>query len=108
MTDFLQHQSDLDDPAFVATLDELSFWASRFGHLLFQHIPLGPDRRILDLACASASRYSSWRMPAAPPASWSGRIPGWPPWHGPKKNAGSMGWRMWGWSGLMAPPSPSP
>ncbi len=51
MTDFLQHQNHLDDPAFAATLDELSFWSSRFGHLLFQHIPLGPDRRILDLAC---------------------------------------------------------
>src|SRR5215212_5440296 len=51
MTDYLQHRNALDDPAFTATLDELTFWSSRFGHLLFQHIPLGPHRRILDLAC---------------------------------------------------------
>jgi ubiquinone/menaquinone biosynthesis C-methylase UbiE len=51
MTDYLHHRTDLSDPAVVATMDELSFWSSRFGHLLFQHLPLGPHRRILDLAC---------------------------------------------------------
>ena len=51
MTDYLQHRTDLSDPDFVSVFDELSFWAARFGHLLFQHIPLSPDRRILDLAC---------------------------------------------------------
>lgn len=51
MSDYLEHHNDLSDPAFVDVLDELSFWSARFGHLLFEHIPLGPNRRILDLAC---------------------------------------------------------
>lgn len=51
MLDYLHHRNALDDPEFSSTFDELSFWASRFGQLLFQHIPLGPHRRILDLAC---------------------------------------------------------
>jgi arsenite methyltransferase len=51
MSDYLDHRNDLSDPDFVDVLDEVSFWSSRFGHLLFEHIPLGPNRRILDLAC---------------------------------------------------------
>ena len=51
MTDYLQHRTDLSNPAVVTVFDELTFWSSRFGHLLFQHIPLGPNRHILDLAC---------------------------------------------------------
>jgi ubiquinone/menaquinone biosynthesis C-methylase UbiE len=51
MSDYLEHRNDLSDPDFVTVFDELSFWSSRFGHLLVQHVPLGPKRRILDLAC---------------------------------------------------------
>lgn len=53
MTDYLERTSDYLDPEiaslFASVFDELSFWSSRFGHLLFEHIELRGHLRILDL-----------------------------------------------------------
>ncbi|MBD0372567.1 MAG: methyltransferase domain-containing protein [Pyrinomonadaceae bacterium] len=53
MTDYLKRVSDYRDPsiasAFASVFDELSFWSSRFGHLLFKHIEFRGSLQILDL-----------------------------------------------------------
>jgi len=51
MTDYLDRHTDFDDPAIASAIDEMSFWSSRFGSLLFEHLELRPDLTILDLAC---------------------------------------------------------
>jgi ubiquinone/menaquinone biosynthesis C-methylase UbiE len=53
VTDFLAPGLDAGDPAFASAFDELSFWSSRFGTLLFRHLDLAPDLRILDLGCGT-------------------------------------------------------
>jgi ubiquinone/menaquinone biosynthesis C-methylase UbiE len=47
--EFLQHQSDFNDPEVASILDELSFWAARFGALLFDNLEIRSYSRILDV-----------------------------------------------------------
>jgi arsenite methyltransferase len=53
MPDFLHRTYDLHQPGLASVLDEVSFWSSRFGSLLFKHLPLRPQVNILDLACGT-------------------------------------------------------
>ena len=53
MTDYLQRKIDLGDAEFASVFDELTFWSSRFGQLLFDRIEIRPHQRILDVGCAS-------------------------------------------------------
>lgn len=53
MTDYLKHKIDLGAPAFASVFDELTFWSSRFGRLLFDRIELRARLTILDVGCAS-------------------------------------------------------
>jgi arsenite methyltransferase len=51
LTQYLQHKND---PAAIAEVfDEVTFWASRFGALLFDNLQLHPKLRILDVGCAT-------------------------------------------------------
>src|SRR5205823_11163994 len=53
MTRYLQQSYNIDTPEMASVLDELSFWSSRFGALLFDHLQLRPDLNILDLGCGT-------------------------------------------------------
>lgn len=53
MTDYLEHKIDFNSPAIASVVDELSFWSSRFGALLFRHIELRSHIKILDVGCAT-------------------------------------------------------
>jgi len=53
MPDYLKHRNDFDDADFASVIDELSFWSSRFGHLLFDQIELRRGIKILDVGCAN-------------------------------------------------------
>jgi arsenite methyltransferase len=51
LTQYLQHKND---PAEIAEVfDEVTFWASRFGALLFDNLQLRHDLGILDVGCAT-------------------------------------------------------
>lgn len=51
MTSYLNYETS---PAKLAeAFDELTFWASRFGALLFDNLELRPNLRILDIGCAT-------------------------------------------------------
>lgn len=49
MTDYLKRSTNYRDAETASAFDELSFWASRFGQLLFNHLEFKRDARILDL-----------------------------------------------------------
>jgi arsenite methyltransferase len=49
MTDYLKRSTDYHDAEIASAFDELSFWSSRFGQLLFRHIGIRGDIGILDL-----------------------------------------------------------
>lgn len=51
MTDYLDRQIGLDEIADV--FGEVTVWASRFGALLLDQLPLAPDATVLDLGCAT-------------------------------------------------------
>jgi arsenite methyltransferase len=54
MTDYLDRRIDVyNDPNFAAAFDELSFWSSRFGALLYRNLELVKGIRVLDLACGT-------------------------------------------------------
>lgn len=53
MTDYLSHKNDFNDPRLASVVDELSFWSSRFGHLLFDNIQIRKGLNILDVGCAN-------------------------------------------------------
>lgn len=53
MTDYLKHKNDFNTPEFAAVFDELTFWSSRFGQLLFNHLEIRGGLEILDVGCAS-------------------------------------------------------
>jgi arsenite methyltransferase len=49
MTDYLKRSTDYHDTETSSAFDELSFWSSRFGHLLFRHLEIRGPLQILDL-----------------------------------------------------------
>ena len=49
MTDYLKLTTDYHDTGIASAFDELSFWSSRFGHLLFDHLEIRGHDRILDI-----------------------------------------------------------
>ncbi|MEP6709144.1 MAG: methyltransferase domain-containing protein [Verrucomicrobiota bacterium] len=53
MKHFLEHRTDFSNPRTAAIYDELSFWSSRFGHLLFQHLAIRGHLKILDVGCGT-------------------------------------------------------
>lgn len=53
MSDYLKSKIDLGHTEFAAVFDELTFWSSRFGRLLFDRIEIRAGLSILDVGCAS-------------------------------------------------------
>jgi ubiquinone/menaquinone biosynthesis C-methylase UbiE len=53
MTNYLEHRINFNDPAIASICDELSFWSSRFGRLLFEQVEIRRGIRILDVGCAN-------------------------------------------------------
>jgi ubiquinone/menaquinone biosynthesis C-methylase UbiE len=53
MTDYLQNKIDLSGPLNASIVDELSFWSSRFGSVLFDNLKIRPNINILDVGCAN-------------------------------------------------------
>ncbi|HYY57004.1 MAG TPA: methyltransferase domain-containing protein [Pyrinomonadaceae bacterium] len=53
MTDYLKHKYDLNNKDFASIIDELSFWSSRFGRLLFDQIKIRGGIEILDVGCGN-------------------------------------------------------
>jgi ubiquinone/menaquinone biosynthesis C-methylase UbiE len=53
MTDYLERKSDFNHPDIASVVDELSFWSSRFGHMLFELIAIERGLNILDVGCAN-------------------------------------------------------
>ncbi|MCA1558126.1 MAG: class I SAM-dependent methyltransferase [Acidobacteria bacterium] len=49
MTDYLKRSTDYHDADIASAFDELSYWSSRFGQLLFRHIELRGNLNILDI-----------------------------------------------------------
>lgn len=49
MTDYLKRPLDYRLPEVASALDELSFWAARFGQLLFNHVEFKRGASILDV-----------------------------------------------------------
>ena len=53
MSEFSRPIIAINDPLFATAYDELTFWSSRFGALLFKNLELLPGIQILDLGCAT-------------------------------------------------------
>ncbi len=53
MTDYLERKIDFNHPDVASVVDELSFWSSRFGHMLFELIEIRSGLNILDVGCAN-------------------------------------------------------
>ena len=53
MTDYLERTIDFNHPDIASVVDELSFWSSRFGHMLFDLLEIRRDLNILDVGCAN-------------------------------------------------------
>jgi SAM-dependent methyltransferase len=53
MTDYLKYKNDFSNPELPSVIDELSFWSSRFGQLLFNQIAIRRALKILDVGCGS-------------------------------------------------------
>jgi SAM-dependent methyltransferase len=53
VTDYLKYRNDFSNPDLASVIDELSFWSSRFGQLLFNQIELRRAVKILDVGCAN-------------------------------------------------------
>lgn len=53
VTDYLKYRNDFGNPDLASVIDELSFWSSRFGQLLFKQIELRRAIKILDVGCAN-------------------------------------------------------
>lgn len=53
MKDYLKYKNDFGSADLALICDELSFWSSRFGRLLFDHIELRGGLTILDVGCAN-------------------------------------------------------
>ncbi len=53
MTDYLDFQADFANAEVAETFDDLSYWSSMFGQLLFRHLPLAPRLTCLDVGCGT-------------------------------------------------------
>ncbi|NWG19143.1 MAG: class I SAM-dependent methyltransferase [Chloroflexi bacterium] len=53
MSDYLNHQVNIHDPAFVAHYDELPLWSAYAGALLLRHVPLRRGCVALDIGCGA-------------------------------------------------------
>src|SRR5262249_14677815 len=53
MTEYLDRLTDFNDPQVASAFDEMSYWASKFAGLIFDHLELLPNIRALDLACGT-------------------------------------------------------
>jgi arsenite methyltransferase len=53
MTDYLEKRYDFNTPQMASVFDEASFWSSRFGARLFEHLELRRNIDILDLGCGT-------------------------------------------------------
>lgn len=53
MTDYLDFKADLADPEVAEAFDDLSYWSSLFGQLLFRHLRLTPGLTALDVGCGA-------------------------------------------------------
>jgi arsenite methyltransferase len=53
LTEYLGYKNDFDSPGLALVCDELSFWSSRFGRVLFEQVGLRRDQSILDVGCAN-------------------------------------------------------
>jgi SAM-dependent methyltransferase len=53
MTDYLRKKLDFTNPELVAAYDQVFLWSARFGELLFKHLELRRNLRVLDLACGT-------------------------------------------------------
>jgi ubiquinone/menaquinone biosynthesis C-methylase UbiE len=53
MTDYLKYKNDFSSPDLASIIDEVSFWSSKFGRLLFDHIEIRRRINILDVGCAN-------------------------------------------------------
>ncbi len=53
MTDYLKFEVDLGDSEVAQAFDELTYWSSMFGQLLFRHLRLAPGIRALDVGCGT-------------------------------------------------------
>src|ERR1041385_6214572 len=53
MTSYLQHLNDFNTPEAASAYDEASFWAARFGAMLFKYLELRRGISILDLGCGT-------------------------------------------------------
>jgi arsenite methyltransferase len=51
MPDFLKYKIDFNNRDTASVIDELSFWSSRFGILLFNQIKIRRGLKILDVGC---------------------------------------------------------
>lgn len=52
-SEYLDWHRDHRDPAFASVYDETSLWASRFGAMLLENVPLAHGWTVLDLACGN-------------------------------------------------------
>jgi ubiquinone/menaquinone biosynthesis C-methylase UbiE len=53
MTDYLDFKADLENPEVAETFDDLSYWSSMFGQLLFRRLRLGRRLAVLDVGCGT-------------------------------------------------------
>ena len=51
--DYLDFEADLTDPGVAEAFDELTYWSSMFGQLLFRHLRLAPRITALDVGCGT-------------------------------------------------------
>ncbi|MFB3895949.1 MAG: class I SAM-dependent methyltransferase [bacterium] len=50
--DYLNTKFDYG-PEFVATYDEVPLWSAAFGMLLFAHLPIKPNMKVVDIGCGT-------------------------------------------------------
>lgn len=53
MLEYLSFEYDLNNIEVASIFDELSFWAARFGILLFDNLEINKNLKILDLGCGN-------------------------------------------------------
>jgi arsenite methyltransferase len=55
MTDYLNRPPDISQPYVAAAMDEMSYWSARFAALIFEHLELRPNLRVLDLGTGTGT-----------------------------------------------------